>query len=147
MEIKQIKENKRQYMDLLLLADEQEDMIEKYLDRGDMFALYDNGLKSTCVVTKENEDTYELKNLATYPQEQGKGYASKLVSYILDFYKEKGKIMIVGTGEVPSILRFYEHCGFSKSHIVKDFFTSNCDHPIIEEGILLKDMIYLKQDL
>lgn len=36
-------------------------MIDKYLERGDMFALYDNGLKSICVVTGESSDTCELK--------------------------------------------------------------------------------------
>ena len=39
MGIKIIKENKKSFLDLLLLADEQESMIEKYLERGEMFAL------------------------------------------------------------------------------------------------------------
>lgn len=147
MEIRQIKENKKQFLDLLLLADEQEDMIYKYLDRGDMFALYDNGLKSICVVTNESADTFELKNLATYPHEQSKGYGSRLVSYVLDYYKDKGASMLVGTGNVPTIIGFYEQCGFKKSHIVKDFFTLNYNHPIVEDGILLTDMIYLKKNL
>ena len=46
MEIRKVTENKKQYIDLLLLADEQESMIDKYLDRGDMFVLEDNGIKS-----------------------------------------------------------------------------------------------------
>ena len=41
-------------------------MIETYLDRGDMFALYDGGLKGICVVTREGDGIYELKNIATY---------------------------------------------------------------------------------
>ena len=41
MEIKIILENKKQYIDLLLLADEQESMIDIYLETGIMFALYD----------------------------------------------------------------------------------------------------------
>ena len=52
MEIKIINENKKQFIDLLLLADEQESMIDRYLERGDLFALYDNDLKSICVVTE-----------------------------------------------------------------------------------------------
>ena len=35
MEIREVTENKKQYLSLLLLADEQEDMIDRYLDRGD----------------------------------------------------------------------------------------------------------------
>ena len=64
--IKKITENKKQFLDLLLLADEQEDMIDKYLSKGDLFALYDDDLKSVCVVTKIDNDTCELKNIATY---------------------------------------------------------------------------------
>ena len=45
MNIRIIKDNKKKQIDLLLLADEQEDMIDKYLERGTMFALYDDDLK------------------------------------------------------------------------------------------------------
>ena len=51
MKIQIIKENKKQFLDLLLLADEQENMIDKYLFKGDLFALYDDDLKSVCCVT------------------------------------------------------------------------------------------------
>jgi Trp operon repressor len=46
MKIEKIIENKKQFLDLLLLADEQADMIDRYLLSGDLFALYDNDLKS-----------------------------------------------------------------------------------------------------
>lgn len=47
MEIIKINDgDKRKYMGLLLLADEQESMIDKYLERGEMFVLNDNGVKS-----------------------------------------------------------------------------------------------------
>ena len=39
-------ENKKEYLDLLLLADEQEDMIDRYLERGTMYILEDNGVKA-----------------------------------------------------------------------------------------------------
>ena len=48
-----ISRNKKQYLDLLLLGDEQEIMIDRYLERGDLFVLEDNGIKAVCVVTKE----------------------------------------------------------------------------------------------
>ena len=70
MNVDIINENKKAFLDLLLLADEQEDMIDKYLDRGTLFALYDDGLKSICVVTKEEGDSFEIQSLATYPEFQ-----------------------------------------------------------------------------
>ena len=62
MEIKKVISDKKEFLDLLLLADEQEDMIDRYLERGDMFVLYDDGLKALCVVTREGEGVYEIKN-------------------------------------------------------------------------------------
>lgn len=80
MEIKIINKDKKQFIDLLLLADEQESMIDRYLERGDLFALYDNDLKSICVVTEESPDTCELKSIATYEKWQNMGYAGSLYS-------------------------------------------------------------------
>ena len=57
-------EDKRNYFDLLLLADEQPSMIEKYLGRGIMYALEDGGVKAVCVVTDEGNGTLEIKNIA-----------------------------------------------------------------------------------
>jgi len=147
MEIKKIIKNKKKFLDLLLLADESETMIDRYLERGEMFALYDNTLKSICVVTEESSDTCELKNIATYEKWHGMGYGSKLIQYISEFYKDKYKTMIVGTGDVPSSKRFYEKNGFYIYHRISNFFTDNYDHPMFEDGVQLIDMIYLKKEL
>ncbi|MFW5657375.1 MAG: GNAT family N-acetyltransferase [Bacteroidota bacterium] len=147
MKIEKINENKKQFLDLLLLADEQEDMIDKYLPDGDLFALYDGDLKSVCVVLSINKETCELKNIATYEKYQGKGYGRALINFVSDLYKNTYKTMLVGTGETPAILAFYESCGFEQSHRIKNFFTDNYDHPMFDGDIQLVDMIYLKKDL
>lgn len=144
MDIKQITENKDNFMELLLLADEQENMIKKYLYRGDLFALYDGDLKTVSVVTDENMETYEIKNIATYEKYQGKGYGSYMIEYIIQKYKNKCKLLLVGTGNSNKTLSFYKKHGFIYSHTVKDFFINNYDHQIFEEGQQLVDMIYLK---
>ena len=147
MRIFQVENNKKQYMDLLLLADEQEDMIDKYLDRGSMFAIDDDGVKGICVVTNEGNKVLEIKNIATKPDSHRKGYGRKLIEYIIEEYKEQYDFLQVGTGDSPLTIPFYESCGFTKSHIIKDFFINNYDHPIYEEGIQLVDMIYLKMKI
>jgi GNAT superfamily N-acetyltransferase len=147
LKIEKITENKKQFLDLLLLADESEIMIDKYLPTGDLFALYDGDLKSVCVVAPINSETCELKNIATYPEYHGKGYGTALIKFISYFYKNKYKTMLLGTGEVPWILSFYESCGFENSHRVKNFFTDNYDHPMFDGDIQLVDMVYLKKDL
>jgi GNAT superfamily N-acetyltransferase len=141
--IEKITVNKKQFLDLLLLADEQENMIDRYLPEGDLFALYDEDLKSVCVVVPVNSDTCELKNIATYLKYQGKGYGRTLINFISDYYKNSYTTMLVGTGETPAILSFYKSCGFEMSHRVKNFFTDNYDHPMFDGDIQLVDMIYL----
>ena len=75
MKVEQVFSDRKRFLDLLLLADEQEDMIDRYLERGDMFALYDEDkLRAVCVVTNEGKGIYELKNIATCPDSQRKGY-------------------------------------------------------------------------
>ena len=146
MKIEIVKKNKKAFLDLLLLADEQENMIDKYLERGIMFAMYDNDLKGICVVTKEDDRTYELKNIAIYKAFHGQGYGRKLVEYIFEYFKDDDDTMYVGTGDSPLTLPFYEKCGFKESHRVKDFFIENYDNPIYECKKQLIDMVYLKKD-
>lgn len=149
MEIVKIADSeKTKYMDLLLIADEQVDMIEKYLYRGDMFALCDDGVKALCVVTQEEPGVYEIKNIVTVPEYQRKGYGRQLVGFIADYCKSKsGTELYVGTGDSRMTLDFYARCGFERSHVVKNFFTDNYDHPMYEDGKQLVDMIYLKRKL
>lgn len=147
MEIAQIANHKKQYIELLLLADEQESMIDRYLERGDLFVLDDNGVKAVCVVTDEGDGVCELKNIAVTPDSQRQGYGKKLINHLLSHYAGKYTRMIVGTGDVPSSTRFYERCGFEPSHRIENFFTDNYDHPMIEDGILLKDMVYFKREI
>lgn len=152
MEIQQIwrlepTDNKKQYLDLLLLADEQESMIDRYLERGEMFVLDDNGVKAVCVVTDEGNGVCELKNIAVSPDSQRQGYGKRMINYLIDYYSGKYAQMIVGTGDVPSSTGFYRSCGFEYSHRIKNFFTDNYDHPMIEDGILLEDMVYLRRSI
>jgi GNAT superfamily N-acetyltransferase len=147
MEIRIIEINKKDFLGLLLLADEQESMIDNYLERGELFALYDGGLKSVCVVTRESEDVCELKNIATYEKWHGKGYGSKLLAHIFSYYKGKYAVMRVGTGDSPWIIRFYQKNGFEVSHRIEGFFTDNYDHPMFDKGVQLIDMVYLSRAL
>ena len=146
MTIEEVTADKKDYLDLLLLADEQEDMIDRYLDAGRMFKLCDNGVKCISVVVGLNDSECELKNIATYPSEQGKGYGKAMIAFLFGEFFGTYKTMYVGTGDVPFILSFYKKCGFRESHRVENFFIDNLDAPIIEDGILLRDMVYLRAD-
>ena len=122
MNIKEVKEGKKQYLNLLLLADEQENMIDRYLTNGTMYILEDNGVKAECVVLDVGGGVLEIKNIATAPQFHGKGYGKALIDFITKKYQENYSILQVGTGDSPSTIPFYEKCGFIRSHIIKNFF-------------------------
>lgn len=147
MQIKRITRNKKQYLSLLLLADEQEDMIDRYLERGTMYVLDDDGVKAECVVTDEGNGTLELKNIAVKPDVQGRGYGKTLVDYLVQTYTGQYAVLQVGTGDSPATIPFYESCGFLRHHLVKNFFTDHYDHPIYECGVQLVDMVYLERKL
>ena len=136
--------NKKEHIDLLLLADESEDMIDKYLERGEMFILENDGVKGECVVTKEADGVYEIKNIAVLPECQRNGYGKSMIDFVF-FYYTDCQTMLVGTGDVPSALSFYQKCGFTESHRINNFFTENYDHPMFEDGKQLVDMVYLKR--
>lgn len=146
MNIESVRENRKKYLPLLLLADEQEDMIDRYLLRGDMFVLKD-GEKAlaSIVVTDEGNGVLEIKNLAVDPAVNKRGYGRMMIEFIASHYRDRYHTLLVGTGDSPLTVPFYERCGFVRSHVVKDFFTQHYHHPIIEDGILLVDMIYLKR--
>ena len=147
MKIVEIRENKKEYLELLLLADEQESMIDRYLDRGSMYALFEDGVRAVCVVTDEGGGILELKNLAVCPEYQRKGYGAAMIRFLEERYRGQYGILQVGTGDSPLTVPFYEACGFRRSHTVKNFFTEHYDHPIYEAGILLKDMVYLRKKM
>lgn len=149
MRIVQVAKERKRYLDLLLLADEQESMIDRYLGRGDMFLMTDGAGSAiaVAVVVREHDGVCELKNLAVTPSCQGRGYGRAMIEYICGRYAGICSELLVGTGDTPSTVGFYERCGFVRSHIIPGFFTDNYDRPIWDGGILLEDMVYLKRPL
>jgi GNAT superfamily N-acetyltransferase len=144
---KEIIDNKKKYLSLLLLADEQESMIDTYLERGRLYVLEDGGVRAVCVVTDEGDGVLEIKNLAVSPPWQRCGYGRAFVEYIRRRYRGAFHTLQVGTGDSTLTIPFYEACGFVKSHCVRNFFIDHYDHPIYEGGVRLVDMIYLRRDL
>ena len=147
MRIREVPSGKKRYLDLLLLADEQEDMIDRYLERGTLYVLEDGAVRAECVVTDEGDGVLELKNLAVEPAFQGRGYGKALVDFLVRTYRGQYAVLQVGTGDSPSTIPFYEACGFYRHHLVKNYFTDHYDRPIYECGVQLVHMVYLQRKL
>ena len=147
VEIQKVNENKKQFLSLLLLADEQEDMVDRYLEKGTMYVLDDCGVKAECVVTNEGDGILEIKNIAVMPEHQKAGYGRALIDFLVRKYRGRYSILQVGTGDSPLTIPFYEKCGFVRSHRILNFFTDNYNHPIYEGGVQLIDMVYLQRHI
>ena len=86
MKIREVDENKKQFIALLLLADEQESMVDRYLEKGTMYVLEDDNVKAECVVTDEDNGILEIKNIAVDPENRGKGYGKALIDFLANVF-------------------------------------------------------------
>ncbi len=154
MHVEEIFDGRKRFLDLLLLGDEQEDMVDRYLERGRMFVLFDGAAEpvAQCVaVFLEGypapgsdvaiEGAWELKNIAVCPECQGRGYGRLLISHLFESIPQM-TALFAGTGDSPLTVPFYRACGFRESHRLPGFFLENYDHPISEGGVQLSDMVY-----
>lgn len=146
LKIVRIENDRRSFMPLLLIGDESETMIDLYIDRGELFAAFaGKTVAAVCLTTDEGNGITEIKNIAVKPEFRQRGIGSRMLRHVESL--NAGKIITLGTGETPSTLRFYHSNGYRYSHRVPDFFTDNYPTPIVEEGVRLKDMIYLSKQL
>ena len=146
LQLKKLTDNKKKYIDLLLLADPEEKAIDKYLNDCEVFYLTENEkVLGQCAVIEIDKHKCEIKNLAVCKTMHRKGYGKKIIALICEYYKEKYLSILVGTAD--NGIEFYEKCGFKISHKIKNFFIDNYDIPIYDDGVQCIDMIYLEKKI
>ncbi|WP_439442942.1 GNAT family N-acetyltransferase [Listeria aquatica] len=140
-------------VDLLLEADPNQEYVEDYLERGQVFALFDRDgtaeLIGVYVLLKTRPGTMELVNLAIREEFRRKGYGKCLIKDALTRSKQAGiRTLEVGTANSSlGPLELYLKCGFRMTHLDLDFFRRHYPEPIFENGVECRDMVRLKQDL
>ena len=146
MQVKKI-ENKEDYIYLLLEADPSKDMIHKYLNDSDVYALKkEDELISIAVILHIDRKTLELKNIVTKENFRNKGYAKTLLKSLCGNYKQKYDRMLVGTTE--NNIPFYVKQGFDKyEKTIKNFFIDNYKEKIKDGELTCTDLIYYSKDL
>ena len=143
LEVRKISAGKKAYLPLLLEADPSEKMIDKYLEKSEMYVLMINGqAASVAVVGQVDEQVCELYNLATAPGLRGRGYASKLVRHLIRLYQPRCKRMLVGTSK--ELMPFYERFGFKYSFTREGFFLDEGYAGVQFDEEDLKDMQVLE---
>ena len=146
VQLKKLTDNKKKYIDLLLLADPEEKAIDKYLNDCEVFYLTENEkVLGQCAAIEIDKHKCEIKNLAVCKTMHRKGYGKNLIALICEYYKGKYTSILVGTAD--NGIEFYEKCGFKISHKIKNFFIDNYDIPIYDDGVQCIDMIYLEKKI
>ena len=137
--------DKKKNLDFLLLADPEEEAIDKYINDCEVFEFYYRDiLIGQGAIKQLFSTTYEIKNFAIYEKFHNCGYGKILINLLCKKYLESFKNIEILVGTSEQGVGFYQKCGFQFSHIIKDFFITNYKQPIFENGIQCKDMFYLK---
>lgn len=129
---------------LLLMGDESEAMIAGYISDCRIYVAEEERegrIIAVCAVMRHAAGHIEVKNLAVSPQFRKRGIGRRMLRYVESL--NPSCLIEIGTGETPSTLRFYQSCGYRPRRVIPNFFTDNYPTPIIEEGVRLRDMIYL----
>ncbi|TKF13603.1 GNAT family N-acetyltransferase [Enterovibrio norvegicus] len=136
-------------LDLLLEADPSEASISSYLSDSWCFTASENArILAACVVKPLNDGLAEIYNVSVYPEYQGKGIGSALLTFVLSQLPNKGVTRVeLGTGTFGYQLTYYQRLGFRVDSVVKDHFLRNYSEPIFEKGIQHQDMLRLYKAL
>lgn len=136
--------------DVLLLADETVESINKYIFDSEIYVVeQENHIIALYALQVLSKEEVEIKNIAVVKEHQGHGIGKLLLKDATDRAKVRGfRRIIVGTGDVSGMpMCFYQKEGFERYAVKKDFFTHNFPSPIYEQGFQLIDMVMLKKEL
>ena len=132
---------------LLLDADPSKELVDKYLSCGILFgAFYDKEPAGVCLLIFHNNTTAEIINLAVLEKYRNKNIGKLLISFA-ENQARLGGIKYMELGTAKPLVKYYEKQGYKYYKTIKDFFVENYEFPVIDNGIILKDMIRLIKNL
>ena len=90
----------------------------------------------------------ELMELAVAPERQGQGIGRRIVAWLVEEARRRGKqAILVGTANASiDNIAFYQRCGFRMDHVRKDYFWYYRE-PVYENGIRIRDMLVFRYEL
>jgi GNAT superfamily N-acetyltransferase len=112
------------------------------------YALGDGGEVVAAVTVRWRREPCELVELGVLPERQGRGYGRRLVEWVCAEAARRGvKEMLVGTRTTSAgNIIFYQKCGFRADHVKRDYFWYY-DEPLVEHGIVVRDMLVFRREL
>lgn len=135
---------------LLLLADETREAINRYIHQSHIYIVqYKLETIAVYALYPIDKSTIEIKNIAVAKSHQGKGIGQQLLYDAINKATTSGyKTLLIGTGDASTQqLYLYQKVGFKRYAIKERFFLDNYPEPIYENGRQLKDMIMLRREL
>jgi aminoglycoside 6'-N-acetyltransferase I len=134
--------------DLLLLADETIEIIDRYAKDGQTYVLeVDRQTIAVYILLVIDRKRIEIKNIAVDRNYQGQGIGKFMLRDATSRAKAQGyETILIGTanGSIKQ-LYLYQKEGFEITSIKKNFFVDNYPAPIFENDILCKHMIMLEK--
>jgi RimJ/RimL family protein N-acetyltransferase len=140
--------DRERHLPLLLEADEAEEHIRRYLDRGQLFEIRDADALIGVAVLVADADAVEIWNIALSEKHRGRGSGRRAVGLIAERCREQGASRLtVGTSDCSlGTIAFYRKVGFRFAGVRKGYF----DHypvVVVENGIRARDMVMFEMDL
>ncbi|NDV80612.1 N-acetyltransferase [Bacteroides sp. 51] len=135
---------------LLLLADETVEAIDKYLPHSDIYIATMPNRQIPIAVMAMQPNTpkeIEIMNIAVNTVLQSRGIGSILLDKAMEIAQTGGYSSLkVGTADCGMRqINFYQRNGFKVCDIRKDYFLDKFPEPIYENGVMLKDMVVLER--
>ena len=140
--------DRERHLPLLLEADDVEEHIHGYLDRGQLFEIRDADALIGVAVLVTDADTVEIWNIALSEEQRGHGSGRHAIELIAGRCREQGASRLtVGTSDCSlGTMAFYRRVGFRFAGVRKGYFD---DYPVlvVENGIRARDMVMFEMDL
>jgi ribosomal protein S18 acetylase RimI-like enzyme len=135
-------------MALMLLADPDESRVMGYLGHSRVFVRLAPSAIGVLLLRASDDRSCEIMNLAVHPDREREGHGAALIAHAIEAARSSGASrLLVGTGETSlGPLKLYRRFGFEIVGRVQGFFESY-DPPVVENGMLCRDMLLLKLQL
>lgn len=136
---------------LLMDADEDEERIRNVLNDVSCTAYVGvdgRRLAGAAVVRWEETEASEIIYIGVDTALRGQGYGKLMIAAIQEEMRQRGvHELLVGTGSTSlENIAFYQKCGFRMLAVRRDYF-DYIQPPIMEHGILLRDMLVFNYEL
>lgn len=130
------------HLPLLLEADEAEEHIRGYLDRGELLEILDHDEMIGVVVLVHEADEVEIWNIALSEEYRGRGFGRAAIGAIAERCRRDGAMRLaVGTSDCSlDTIAFHRKAGFRFEGVREDYFDT---YPVvvIDNGIRARDMV------